>query len=273
MLTALDAVVKGDLTCKLDSVEKGIAHIKLSGTLEGAAVGSSTQVKVTGFYKYHLEGKYIKESDFTQTETRAVGPVSPGLDITARIRLLRQPVSSPGRLNDPKVIDAAGAEPAATAKFLRFESPWNIGLQHSRHWFNYKVDDKLAVFRLLLDGNFVAQCDMAGIPSVKPGEHLSEQIFLNDIQHSLGDRMRKLTPGEVVPSTDHKFVYKVVAEGVVGERQVTWVFYLVADKTGRQASLMFTVDTELAEKLAPYDLEIVNSLKFGPAPVARSANK
>jgi hypothetical protein len=159
MLTALDAVVKGEMTCKLDSVEKGIAHVKLSGTLEGAAVGSSTQVKVTGFYKYHLDGKYIKESDFTQTETRAVGPVSPGLDITARIRLLRQPVSTPGRLNDQKIIDASAKEPAATAKFLRFESPWNIGLQHSRHWFNYKVDEKLAVFRLLLDGNFIAQCE------------------------------------------------------------------------------------------------------------------
>jgi hypothetical protein len=186
---------------------------------------------------------------------------------------LRQPVSSPGRLNDQKIIDSAAKESVATAKFLRFESPWNIGLQHSRHWYNYKVDEKLAVFRLLLDGNFVAQCDMAGIPGVKPGEHLSEQIFLNDIQHSLGDRMRKLTPGEVISSPDRKFVYKVQAEGVVGERQVTWIFYLVADPTGRQASLMFTVDTDLADKLPPYDREIVDSLKFGPAPATRAANK
>lgn len=273
MLTGLDAVVKGELTCTLESVEKGTALVKLNGTLEGAAVGSSTEVKVNGFYKYNLEGKYIRESDFLQSETRAVGPVSPGLDISARIRLLRQPVTAAGRLSDQKIIDQSVLEAPDSQKFLRFESPWNIGIKHSRRWSNYKVDEKLAVFRLLDEGNFIAQCDMAAIPSAKPGEHLPDQVFLNDIQHSLGDRLRKLSPGEVVPSTEHKYVYKTRADGVVGERQVTWVFYLVADPSGRQVSMMFTVDTEAFDKLSPYDREIVDSLKFGPAPAPRAANK
>jgi hypothetical protein len=271
MLTALDAVSKGEMECTFESVENGLARIKIEGTLEGAAVGSTTEVKVAGFFTYHIADKYIRDTDFTQKETRAVGPVSPGLDITARIRVLRQPGTSPGKLADQKIVDAAGSKTSEVATYLRFESPWNISVQHGRHWHVYKFDEKIAVFRLLIEGNFIAQCDMAAISPAKPGGHLAEQTYLSDIRQSLGDRLRKMTDGEVVPSSDGKFVYKVTADGAVGERQVTWVFYLVADRSGRQASLMFSVDTPLVEKLAKYDREIVDSLKFGPAPPTRSA--
>ena len=271
MLTALDAVVKGDLECTLESVEKGLARITMNGTLEGAAVGSTTEVKVSGFFTYNIAEKFIKDTDFEQKETRAVGPVSPGLDITARIRVLRQPGTSPGKLADKKIIDAAADDAAAAAKYLRFESPWNIGVQHGRHWHVYKFDEKVAVFRLLQEGNFVAQCDMAAIPAAKPGSHLPEQNYLAEIRQSLGDRLKTMTNGEIIPSSDRKFVFRVSAYGAVGERQMTWIFYLVADPTGRQASLMFSVDTPLVESLKKFDREIVDSLKFGPAPIARAA--
>ena len=273
MLTALDAVVKGELTCKLESVEKGIARIKMNGKLEGAAVGSTTEVTVSGFYSYNLEGKYISDTDFVQNEMRAVGPVSPGLDFKAHVRLLRQPSKVPGRLGDQKIIDIVGTEPEEAAKFIRFESPWNIGLQHGRHWYVYKVDDTVAVFRLLDQGNFVAQCDMASIAPAKPGQHLPEQTFLSDIRRSLGERVRSMSKGDIVPSSDGKFIFKVMAEGLIGERAMTWVFYLVADPTGRQASLMFSVDTDLVATMGKHDRELVDSLKFGPAPPPRAAGR
>lgn len=273
MLTGLDAVVKGELVCALTSVERGIAHVEMNGTIEGAAVGSFTEVKVSGHYKYNLDGKFIEKTDFVQTEKRSIGPISPGLDITARVRLLRQPSKATGRLGDQKIIDDAATEPVAAAKFLRFESPWNIGVLHGRQWHSCAVDDKVAKFRLMIDGNLIAQCDMAAIPSVNPGEHLAEQRFLADIRHSLGERMKSISKGEVVPANDRKFVYRVTADGGTGDQKMSWVFYLVADPSGRQASLMFTSDSDVADKLVKFDREIVDSLKFGPAPPPRAANK
>lgn len=272
MLTALDAVSKGQLFCTLDSVNKGVAKITIEGTLEGAAEGAFTEVKVTGSYSYNLEGKYISDSDFVQTERRQIGPVGPGLDITARVRVLRQPSKTPGRLGDQKLIDTASREPAANAKYVRFDTPWNIGGQHSRNWHLCQIDDKVAQFRLLNEGNFIAQCDMASIAVAKPGEHLAEQIYLTDVRQALGDRLRSMTKGEVIPASNRRYVYKVMAEGSVAEKPVSWVFYLIADPTGRQASLMFTADTPLADKLAMFERELVDSLKFGPAPVTRAAN-
>lgn len=273
MLTGLDAVVKGELVCTLASVEKGIAHIEMNGTIEGAAVGSFTEVKVSGHFKYNVEGKYIEKTDFVQTEKRSIGPISPGLDITARVRLLRQPSKTPGRLSDQKVIDDAATEPLETAKFLRFESPWNIGVLHGRNWHACAVDDKVAKFRLMIEGNLIAQCDMAAIPPAKPNEHLAEQRFLADIRQALGERMKSISKGEVIPMNDRKFVYRVTADGATGNQKMSWVFYLVADPSGRQASLMFTSDMDVADKLQKYDREIIDSLKFGPAPPPRAANK
>ena len=273
MLTALDAIAKGELVCTLDSVDKGVAKIKMNGTLEGAAVASSTEVKVTGFFKYNLEGKYISETDFVQTEVRAFGPISPGLDFTARVRLLRQPSKPPGRLGDQKIIDLASAQPSPAAMMLKFDSPWNISLQHDRNWHFFRVEEGVAKFRLLEEGNFVAQFDMAPIPQAKPGEHMAIDVFLTDVRKSIGDLLRTLDQGQVVPSTERKFVYRVTAKGAVKDRDITWICYLVADPTGRQVSLMLIADTPLVDKVTKYERELIDSIRFGPAPPPRAANK
>lgn len=273
MLTSLDAVIKGELVCTLASVEQGIAKVKVTGKLEGAAVGSMTEVKLTGIFSYNLAGKFISDADFQQTETRAVGPISPGLDITARIRLLRQPAKVPGRLSDAKLIDLASTDPDEAAKALRFESPWNISLQHNRQWHGCEINDKVAVFRLMEDGNFIAECALASIPAAKPGQHLAEQTFLSDIRRSLGEQFQTMSKGDVIPSNDRKFIYRVTAEGADGDRHLTWVYYLVADPSGRQASFRFIVETEMYEKLTKYDRPLVESIKFGPAPPPQAASK
>ncbi|MEI8379160.1 MAG: hypothetical protein WCJ09_03470 [Planctomycetota bacterium] len=266
MLTALDAVVKGELTFTLTSVEKQVARIKLEGTLEGAALSAVSQITVNGFYEYDLTQKCISQCDFTQVEKRGFGPVSPAFEFTARVRLLRRPAPTPGKLADQKLIDSAINEPKPVARYLRFESPWNIGFEYPRYWHLWKIQEKAAIFRLIDDGNFVAQCDLAPIAPAKPGEHLSETDFQRDIRQAMGERLRTIGTGEVIPTTDRRYVLKIVATGVDGERPLTWNFYLIADPSGRQATLSVTVDTGLVEALANRDREFLTSLRFGPAP-------
>ena len=266
MLTTMDAVVKGELTCTLTSVEKQVARIKVDGKLEGAAISAVSEITVTGFVEYDVSQRCITQCDFTQVEKRGPGPVIPAFEFTARVRVLRRPAQIPGRLADQKLIDAAVNEPQPSARFLRFESPWNIGLEHPRHWHLRTVDDKAARFRLIDDGNLLAQCDLAPIAPAKPGEHLPEADFLRDIQQALSGRIKKLNPSEVITAPDRRYIYRVTATGAEGERPLTWIFYLIADPSGRQASLSVTVDTPLIEALANRDRELLNTLRFGPAP-------
>lgn len=266
MLTALDAVVKGELTFTLTAVEKQVAHIKLEGKLEGAALSAVSEITVNGFYEYDLTQKCISQCDFTQVEKRGFGPVSPAFEFSARVRLLRRPAPTPGRLNDPKIIDSAINDPEPSARYLRFESPWNIGFEYPRYWHLWKIQDKAAIFRLIDEGNFVAQCDLAPITPAKPGEHLPEADFQRDIRQAMGERLRSMSAGEVIPTTDRRYILRIVTSGVDGERQLTWIFYLITDPSGRQATLSVTVDTGLVETLANRDREFLTSLRFGPAP-------
>ena len=266
MLTAMDAVVKGELNCTLASVEKQVARIKVEGKLEGAALSAVSEITVTGFFEYDLGLRCISSCDFTQIEKRGLGPVSPAFEFTARVRLLRKPAQIPGRLADQKVVDSAASEPQPSARFLRFESPWNIGFEYPRHWHLWKIHDKGAIFRLIDEGNFVAQCDLAPIAPAKTGEHLPEAEFLRDIQQALGPRIKTIGNGEVVATADRRYVYRISATGVEGDQQLTWIFYLIADPSGRQVSLRVTADTALVESLANRERELLNTLRFGPAP-------
>lgn len=265
-LTAMDAVVKGELTCALVSVDKQVAKVKIDGKLEGAAVSAVSEVVINGFYEYDLGMRCITQCDFTQVEKRGFGPVSPAFEFTARVRMLRRPAQIAGRLGEQAIVDSAINEAGASARNLRFESPWNIGFEYPRHWHLWKIQEKAAIFRLIDDGNFVAQCDLAPIAPAKPGEHLSEASFIHDIQQALGDRVKTIGAGEVLPSADRRYVYRVSATGVEGDRQLTWIFYLIADPSGRQATLSVTVDTMLVDVLGNRERELLTSLKFGPAP-------
>ena len=266
MLTAMDAIVKGELNCTLSSVEKQVARIKLEGKLEGAALSAVSEITVNGFFEYDLNQKCISQCDFTQVEKRGIGPVSPAFEFTARVRLLRKPAQLPGRVADQKIIDSATQEPKASASFLRFESPWNIGFEYPRDWHLWKIHDKAAIFRLIEDGNFVAQCDLAPIPPAKRGDHLPEAEFLRDIQQAMGERIKSQSGGEILSTADKKYVFRVTATGAEGDRQLTWFFYLIADPSGRQVSISVTVDTALVETLANREREFINNIRFGPAP-------
>ena len=268
MLTALDAIAKGELSCSLTSVEKQIARVTIEGKLEGSALSALSEVTVSGFYEYDLKDRCITQCDFSQVEKRGFGPVSPAFEFTARVRLLRKPAQLPGRLADQKIVDAATNEPKPSAVALRFESPWNIGFEYPRHWHLWKIQEKAAIFRLIDQGNFVAQCDLAPINPAKPGEHLSSEEFHRDIRQALGDRLKELGKGEVIATTDRSYVYRVSAAGADGERQLTWVFYLIADPSGRQASLSVTADTPQVETLANRERELLDTLRFGPAPAS-----
>jgi len=267
MLTALDAVEKGQLTCSLSSVEKNVARIKVDGKLEGAALSAVSEITISGFYDYDLELKCITQCDLVQVEKRGHGPVSPAFEFSARVRLLRRPAQIPGRLGDPKIVDSAVSELKPSVTLLRFDSPWNIGFEYPRHWHLWKIHDKAAIFRLIEDGNFVAQCDLAPIAPAKPLEHLPDADFQRDIRQALGDRIKTMSAGEVLPAHDRRYIYRVSATGVDGDRPLTWHFYLIADPSGRQASLSVTVDTPLVEALANRDRELLSNIRFGPAPI------
>ncbi len=265
-LARLEATTKSSVKCKLESVQDNIAKVRFTATVNGAIQGATAEITIAGTYDYDLTAKVISAADLQQTEKRAVGVVSAGLDVSARLRLLRKVALNPGPLNQPAVLEAAGQEPPSSAMLLRCETPWGMALQHTRQWHLFKQTEQVAIFRLLDQGLFVAQANLSPIPAARPGEHTSEQVFQADIKQSLGDKLKSITSAQVIPTKDKRYLYRVVVEGAIGERPLTWIYFLIAEPSGKQASLLVSLDRALVENLGNRDRELVDSIRFGPLP-------
>ncbi|QDT90578.1 hypothetical protein [Gimesia algae] len=268
-LTGLEAVLKSELTCQLDSVEDQLATISFTGSIEGATVGAQTTITVKGKLQFRRDHNYISQLELQQTEKRSVGSVSPGMKVTADVNWTRSIATAPGPLTD-EILTSIPLETSPEAKYLSFEPPWNVRLLLPRDWYVFHQTGQVAVLRLLDKGSLVSQANISKIPTVKPGEHTSEEQFQQDIRSSLGDKLIKILKAENLSTDDGRFIHRVTVAGKANEIPVQWIYYLCAAPSGRQISFVFTVDEKLINELDNRDMDIVLSLKFldpKPAPV------
>ncbi|HUG90958.1 MAG TPA: hypothetical protein VML55_09000 [Planctomycetaceae bacterium] len=260
-LTGTEAVLASDLTCKLESAADGVARVTFQGTLEGATEGTPTKIELSGSYRYDLQGKFLTRLELTQKEQRAVGAVSPGLDVTARITLDRTPSNTPGRLTET-VVAGIPLEPEAALVQLSLDLPWNARLRHSRDWHVFHVRNQVAVLRLLDEGRLVAQCNITPVATAGPGRHTPEDEFQADIRTALGTRFKEIEQAGKLEGEGNRYVYRVTVRGEANGLEMHWLYYLVAAPSGRQVSFVFAVETPLRKELGERDREIVESLEF-----------
>jgi len=271
-LTGLEAVLKSELTCKLESVEDKLALISFQGKIEGATVGAQTEIAVTGKLQFRVNDNFISQLEMEQTEDRSVGSVSPGMKVTARVNWNRTLAATPGPLTD-EALAAIPLETKPEAKHLSFEPPWDVRLLLPRDWYVFHQTSQVAVLRLLEKGSLIAQANISKIPAVKAGSHTSEEQFQQDIRTSLGDKLVKILKAENLSPADGRFIHRVTVAGKANEIPVQWIYYLCAAPSGRQISFVFTVDEKLVDQLANRDTDLVLSLVFlepKPAPVQAS---
>ncbi len=260
-LTGLEAVLKSELTCQLDSVADDIATITFKGKIEGATVGAQTEIDVKGKFQFRTDENFISHLELEQTEKRSVGSVSPGMKVTANVNWDRSLAASPGELTE-EVVASIPLETSPESKYLSFETPWNVRLLLPRDWYVFHQTGQVAVLRLLDKGSLIAQANISKIPSVKAGEHTSEQQFHQDIRTSLGDKLIEILKAENLKTDDGRYIHRVTVAGKANNVPVHWIYYLCADPSGRQISFVFTVDQKLLGELKDRDADIVLSLQF-----------
>jgi hypothetical protein len=269
MLTDTEAASKSDLNCTLESVTDGQAKVTFEGTVEGATAGSTGKVELHGSYVFDVKAQRLAQAELQQTEERSVGPVSPGIKVTAKAVVIRTPAVDASSLSE-EAAAAVPLEPPAPLTQLYFRAPWNVEFRHDRAWHVFQQSVQIAVLRLMEQGTFVAQCNLAPIRTANAGEHVPEQQFQNDIRTSLGPRLKAIEKAEAIPTDDRRFLYRVTAVGEANKIPVTWIYYLCAAPNGLQVSFVFAVETALRDRLGGRDLQMLKSLRFLEAPKAPS---
>ncbi len=269
MLTGLEAMLKGELTCKLEETNARAARVSFNGNAEGATLGANASVEIAGEYLFDRQRQMIARAQLKQTEKRAVGAVSPGLEVTASVvvdRSLAEGTSESELLNDAAVKDIP-LEPTTEMQFLRFEA-WGIRFYHDRGWhlFHQTMDD--GVFRLMDQGSLIAQCNIRPVPAAAAGSHTSKDQFQADIRQTLGKKLKSITNAEQLQPLsrqDRRFLLRVTVDGEADATPMTWFYHLCASPVGQQIALVFAVETKNLEKFADRDLSIIRLLDFLPS--------
>ncbi|MHC4879607.1 MAG: hypothetical protein ACYTGL_24395 [Planctomycetota bacterium] len=262
LLTGVEAVSKHELTCKLEKVDDKFAVIAVEGSVEGAIDGAYTKISVNGQIAWDVDKQHIRQAKITQTEERAVGVVSPGMNVTATMYVDRQPSSLAGPLSGSRV-ESLPIVPEAHQLALQFESAWDFHFACDRNWHLFHQTKDVAVLRLVEKGSLIAQCNVSKVPQVAAGSHTPEQTFQADIRTALAGQLQQITNAEQLETDDGRWLYRVTATGMSRNTPMTWYYYLCAAPDGRQVAFAFSLETRFVGQFANRDLGFARSLTFG----------
>lgn len=260
MLTGTEALLKTSVSCELESVKDQLARVKFDGRVEGAIQGATTEINLTGHYVFDLKKNYLRSVELRQTEERGVGAVSPGMDVSASIKLSRSPSITEGKLK-PATIEQIPLEPSAEQLVLELKLPWNATISHSRDWHIFQRTPHQTVLRLIQDGNLIAQCNLSPLSEPKTGNRMSETEFRELVKKGLGESLKTIQAYESLSEAEDLTIDRLIALGESQKINMTWHYYQAVTKAGRMLFFV-AVETDLKEKLGEEDLKLVKSLKM-----------
>ncbi len=260
-LTGVEAVLKSDLSCRLESVANQQAKVTFEGRIEGAIVGAATTLQVSGHYVFDVEKASINYVRLTQTEKRSVGSVSPGVDVTATVTLRRSLAESPGPLSN-SAAEAIPLDPPAEQLQLRLDLPWQARLTFGRDWHIFHQNQEVAVMRLLDKGSLIAQCNISPVPAAEPGQHTPATQFVADIKVSLKDKLKSIADSGPIDTGGKFFLYRVTAVGQSDGIPMQWTYFLCASPSGKQVAFVFAVEQKLLDRFGNRDVAITKNLQF-----------
>ena len=264
----LDAVGEADVRSVLSKVTGGTAHLDLSGRVEGAVGGVSTQIELKAKYQLNLATGRITWFGLLISENRSIGHIGPGLEAISRLQMKISPLEKSQHLDDSALADLS-LEPTDQLTRLRYESPgggWRF--VHDRRWYIASDDQRSAVLRLIDRGEFVAQCNVHTLENAAPESQITLAEFQDDIKHGLGESFGQFVEASQRGNeADHR-VYRVSVAGEVEQLPIQWIYYLVSDRHGRQVVFAFTVEGGLLDRFGQSDQQLLSTLRLADPKIA-----
>ena len=268
----LDEVRRSDVECVLKEVTPARARIEIAGRLSGTVHGVPCQHEIKAKCRFDRKSNRIDWLAMLIDNKRDISAVEPGLDVLTTLNISISPRGQSEWLT-PKALAEVPVKPAAESCRLLCqpsEAAWR--LTHDRCWYLVDSHRDLAALRMLADGVNVAQCNVSSLPKVAPERLPTLERFQEEVRHALDKNFGEFVDASQFPSETNDRVYRVVVKGEVGDLPFRWHYYLVADRYGRQVSLVFTVKEQNLDAFDKAGERLVRGLRFlEPKPAATAA--
>lgn len=259
-ISGYDEVSATTLEGVVESLSGRSCRIKISGRIEGRALGGTGTMTCDGFLTYDRERGWMDRLEINRVEARQPGPIEAGLEVKSTLTLSRQAENPPATLSDAGL---AGISLVITPArlLLRQAGPGDAcSILHDRRWHLFWEDPKVVVLKKLEGGRVTAQLNLTragGRGRLEPAQ------FRDDLRKVLKDRFGRLIgEGDVGGDPAGGVRYKIGVEGREGDLAVVWYYYLATSLGGDQMFALFTLAAASAVDFGGQDEAIMGSLKW-----------
>ena len=293
-LLAIDTVESGTIAAKVEEISECRGRVAVSGTIDGAIDGVPTHLVIEGTctieaspditsdaesLRYRLDGRFT-DAVITVRERRQAGHVAPGFEVTARVSL----VGSPCNGAEDEDGTAASAAPS-----MRRQGPGRPGalwhrdaggrfdIVHDARWRTVEQASGTCVMRYIDLGALVAQCSITALPPGPESSRPTIEEVQRDIGRSLAGQFERFEGAAESSRSDGVTIIRVVSLGTAESLPFRWVHYVLADASGRRASVAFMMEAAMAERFRDADQALIDGLRLeagpSPGPAAREARR
>lgn len=261
-LLGLDAAGSCDLHSTLSKIEGNTATVALAGHVEGAVEGVSTKIDVKANYRYDLKAGRIVFVGMLLKESRSIGHVGPGMEVTAKFQVKVTPHASHEAL---AAYQDAGALKNLAPEYalLEYEPPRkNYRLLYDSRWHVMTDEPNTVAFRMVDRGELVAQAKLSMPAGVSHDRLATIEAFQDEIKETLGEEFGQFTSAATTENSLGVVTHRVTVHGLVEELPIEWRYYLLVGPGGQQVIAAFTLEQNEAERFGDADERMVENLEF-----------
>lgn len=271
VLLGLDVITRNDVQGTFEKRDGETAILAIEGAAEGAAEGVVSKIEIRAKVNFDLTNRAVTWLAANIHERREIGQAEPGLDVIARLRLALSPQERSDTLND-QTLAAFNLTADAGSTLLQFRpEKSSFHLIHDRRWRVMLDRHDVCVLRCVDRGDLIAQCNISEIADAEPGQRLTLETFQQQVLQSLTSSAGQVTEASQNTTEDGRRILRVQAAGVASEVPIAWIFYHLSNDSGCQASLSFTLEAAMLERLSEGDRQLVESFQFTSRPPLQEA--
>ncbi len=263
-LAQFEALISNEITAKLERVAEGFAEISITGKTTGIELGALVKATVSASARYEILSKKLVRVEWIQRDERDQGPASPASTIEATTIVQRVPMDIPTALQDTALesVPPGFDRPAALTLVYHRDPHDRFDVAVSRDWHLVAHTDQHLVLRLIEQGDLVCQATLTPWTKAESGKHLSADEFRDIVSQAPGWQFEEILEAGEIPADNGRWIYRISARGTIENSKVVQTFYVVAQPTGEQIVVTFTMKPGQVGKLGSRDLTLVGSIGF-----------
>ncbi|MEM9940286.1 MAG: hypothetical protein AAF939_01775 [Planctomycetota bacterium] len=255
-------VKKSSVKLTAKKMNANSARVYISGTVDADVYDVESFMKISGLFVVDRKQNVLTTMKLTIEENRKPGQIEPGFEGKVSMDMRITSEASSAKLSDESLAKISSQN--KIKQRIKLESQ-AIGyrLQFDPRWKVIASDEEAALLRLMDRGQLLAQCNFVILPQRSRNQLISLEDYKQQVQRiaESDDNAEMKTANSRVSPTGNR-VSQVVVRGIEQGLPIQWIYYHIGNSDGRQLTLVFTMDAEVADRVAGFANRIVDEFDF-----------